>query len=312
MQSTGNKTFFIALAAAGISAVSVFFGATGFPSKEILLTLRLPRVLAGMITGAGLGACGAVMQGVLRNPLADPYILGTSSGAGLGVALALMFGHGYGSVLFYAAPVGGAFFATALSYFLAKTKNRAPVLNLLLSGVIVSAFLSSIILLIFMLKQDETFRTLTFMMGSISEADKNVLLVSSGMLFLGIAICIFCARELDIMSLGEEKALSLGVSAERIKILAFLGSSLACCAAVLCSGTVGFIGLIAPHIARKICGPSHKTLIMTSAFTGIAIAVLTDAVARTAFAPKELPVGVITAMLGGPFFLWILKRQKYD
>ena len=294
------------LATAGIA---VFIGPVQNPDAQILLKIRLPRVLAGLIAGAGLAGAGALMQGVLRNPLADPYILGTSSGAALGAACALMLGSGYGSPLFYLLTVLGAFAATAASYFLARVEHRAPAVNLLLAGIIVSTFCGALILLFFSLRREDSLSVLMFMMGSITEASPSLLFGAGALFAIGAGTGVLLSRQVDLMTLGEEKAQTLGVPAEKMKFIAFACGALLCAAAVMLAGTIGFVGLIVPHICRLILGPAQRRLMLGSLMTGALFLVAMDALARTVAAPAEIPVGVLTALAGAPFFLWLLKKR---
>jgi len=300
----------ITLVCAG--AAAVFMGPTRTTNPDILLKLRLPRIIMGMIVGAGLAGSGTIMQGVLRNPLADPYILGTSAGAALGVIAASALGIGYYSPLFYLLTIAGAFIATAISYMIARVENKAPVVNLLLSGVIVNTFFGAMILFFFMLRKESSSSILLFIMGNITEGTDLLLIFSAILLFIGLFIGMFGARHLDILALGEEKAAHMGVPTEKLKILMFLASSFMASAAVASAGTVGFVGLIVPHILRLMTGPSNRNLIVNSAIGGAIFVVVMDAFARTILAPREIPVGILTAFTGAPFFLWLLRTHKKE
>lgn len=297
---------------AAVSLAAVFIGPVFNPDTEVLLRLRLPRVVMAVIVGAGLSAAGAVLQGILRNPLADPYILGTSSGAGVGVIASLILGLETSSPLFYLLVITGAGGATFLSYSLARVEKRVPLTNLLLSGIIVSTFLGALILLFLSLLHRESFSILFFLMGSITEGSRTLTIASALLVSAGCAVSLLFARQLDILSLGEEKAIHLGVDAEKLKVILFSSCALMVGAAVAISGTIGFVGLIVPHILRLIVGPGHKKLIPASLLGGSIFLVSMDAVARTAAAPAEIPVGVITALTGAPFFIWLLRKKKKE
>jgi len=310
-----NKIFnisLIILVLIAVSVVSVFLGSSGFPDKMIMFKFRIPRVFLGIIVGAGLGGAGAVMQGVLRNPLADPYILGTSAGAAVGFVLARMIGVEYYSVLFFLLIVSGAFLATCVSYFLARVKNKTPVVNLLLAGVLVNTFLGSLILLFFILNHQTAFSSLIFMMGYITEGTAQMRTFCLILLSAGVIISILGSRILDVFSMGEEKTIYLGINVEKFKILLFLGCSLMTASAVCAAGTVGFVGLIVPHILRLIVGPSHRNLIVGSILGGAVFVVVMDIFSRTVIAPGEVPVGIFTALTGVPFFLWLLRKKKRE
>jgi len=306
------KIFAIVLVLLAVSAISVFIGSSGFPSKHILFSFRLPRIFLGIVVGAGLGGAGAVMQGVLRNPLADPYILGTSAGAALGFILARILGVQYYSVLFFIFVVGGAFLATCVSYALARVRNKTPVVNLLLAGVLVNTFLGSLILLFYILHKETAFSSLIFMMGYITEGTAKVRIFSSFLVLIGAAISLMGARTLDILGMGEEKAAYLGINTEKAKLFLFFGCSLMTGGAVCAAGTVGFVGLIVPHILRLILGPLHRNLIIGSILGGAVFVVTMDVFSRTIIAPGEIPVGIFTALTGAPFFLWLLRRKKKE
>ncbi|MFH1619672.1 MAG: iron ABC transporter permease [bacterium] len=304
--------FLLTLLMLTVCAAAVFIGPAHHPGSDILLKIRLPRVLAGLIAGAGLASAGAVFQGLLRNPLADPYILGASSGAGAGVILALLLGAGRTSPVFYLLVCSGALGATFLSYSLARIDRKVPIVNLLLSGVIVSTFLGALIVLFISLMRSESISAFFFLIGSITENDFLTLAVSSMLVAAGLSTALAFSRQLDILSLGEEKAGHLGVDAETLKTVLFCASALMVGAAVALSGTIGFVGLIVPHAVRLIAGPGHRRLIPASALGGGIFLVAMDAVARTAAAPMEIPVGVLTALTGAPFFIWLLRKKKKE
>jgi cobalamin transport system permease protein len=308
-----NKRFaflLLALLPIAIGSISLFLGPSQSFSKDIILKIRLPRVIMGLIVGAGLGCSGAIMQGVLRNPLADPYILGTSAGAGVGMILSMVLGFEYASPVFYLLIIGGAFFATMLSYSISRVGKKTNLLNLVLAGVVVGTFLSACIMFFLVYRQEEFFSVLIFMMGSVGEGNVYLMVFGLSILAMGAFVSVLFARQLDIMSMGEEKAGLMGINTERLKIIMFVSGALMTGAAVAISGTIGFVGLIVPHMIRVIIGPSHRGLIVGSLFGGAAFLVLMDTVSRVVIAPSQVPVGILTAMLGAPFFLWLLKRKK--
>lgn len=295
-----------------VSTAAVFAGPIFTFDRGILLEIRLPRVILGIIVGAGLSVSGAVLQGILKNPLADPYILGTSGGAGMGVMASFALGLGHSSCGFYLLVVSGAMGATFLAYTLARVDKRVPALNLILSGIIVSTFLGALILLFLSLLRRESFSMLFFLIGSIAQTDKTPMFVSACLVIAGSAVAMMFARQLDILSLGEEKAVNLGINTERLKIILFAAAAATTGAAVAVSGTIGFVGLIIPHILRLIIGPSHRSLILGSALGGGIFLVSMDALARTVAAPLEIPVGVLTALMGAPFFIWLLRKKRKE
>jgi iron complex transport system permease protein len=283
------------------------------PEARILLEVRLPRVLLAAVVGAALSLAGATFQGLLRNPLADPFIVGTSSGAAFAATLVIATGLGaaLGPWLMPAAAFLGSLAALILVYLLARTGGRVPVETLLLAGVIVNAFLFALVLLVLALARLEAVEILLWLMGSLSLAVKPGL-VAIGAVVVGAAGAAVLAlgRDLDAMSLGEEQAALLGVDTERLKRRLFVLVSLVVGAAVSVSGIIGFVGLIVPHLGRMLVGSPHRRLLPAAALLGASFLVVADAVARTALAPRELPVGVVTALAGAPFFMLLLRRRK--
>jgi len=295
-----------------------FFGLTpsqGWTARDssIILDLRLPRVISGAIVGAALSIAGAVLQALLRNPLADPYVLGISGGAAVGAVLGILFGLGSTLLGSYAIP--GAAFAGALLtlffvYFLARVEGRVPALTMLLAGVIVSAFFSAIIMFLISVTSDERLYNVTFwLMGNLEYVASQALGIIFLYLLLGSVILFSLAKDLNLMALGEETASELGVEVERVKKIAFIFASLITGAVVSVSGLIGFVGLIIPHLVRMIWGPDHRFLLPASALLGAMVLVLADTVARTILAPTEIPVGVVTALGGAPFFVYLLRRR---
>lgn len=282
---------------------------------SIILELRLPRVISGALVGAGLALAGAVLQALLRNPLADPFVLGISSGAALGAVLAILFGLGGTLLGSYMVP-GTAFVAALLTIFfvysIARVGGRVPVQTMLLAGVIVSSFFSAMIMFLISLTSDERLHSVTFwLMGSLEYmASQNL-----GFIFLflcgGGVILFFMAKDLNLMALGEETALELGVDVEKVKLVAFVFTSLITGAVVSVSGLIAFVGLIVPHMIRMIWGPDHRFLLPASAWGGAMFLILADTLARTLLAPLEIPVGVITAITGAPFFIYLLRKKGH-
>lgn len=275
--------------------------------ENIILNIRLPRVWLAIITGMALSVAGVVLQALLRNPLADPYILGVSSGAALGATLAIALG-----LISLISPIGflGAVMIMFLVYNLARTGYKVPVKTLLLVGVIVSVFLSALITLILVLRSRDLHQIIFWLMGNLSETNIPLIIIASLMGLLGIIIVYLFTRDLNIISVGEESAQHLGVDVEIVKKILFIVTSLMTGAVVAITGLIGFVGLIIPHIMRLIVGPDHKILIVASLLAGGIFLVLADLFARTIISPAEIPVGVITAIFGGPFFLFLLRRKR--
>ena len=289
----------------------------GFSPREIsiILELRWPRILSGAVVGGGLALVGGVLQALLRNPLADPFVLGISSGAALGAVLAILFGLGGGLLGSYLVP-GTAFAAALLTiflvYFIARTGGRVPLQTMLLAGVIVSSFFSAIIMFLISMTSDERLHSVTFwLMGSLEYmASQNV-----GFIFLyllvGALFLLSRARDFNLLTLGEETALELGVDVERVKMTSFVFTSLITGAIVSGSGLIAFVGLIVPHMVRMIWGPDHRFLLPASMLAGAMFLIAADTLARTLLAPLEIPVGVITAITGAPFFIYILRKKGH-
>lgn len=276
-----------------------------------ILMLRLQRVVCGFVVGAGLAVAGAILQALLRNPLAEPYVLGVSNGAGLGAALVIMLGLATYSV--FALPAGAfvlALATLALVHALARQHGRTSTYGLLLSGVIVSAIASSLLMLLISLATAEGLHGIIWWMLGNLQADSGALLaVGSTLIVMAFGVIWWLARDLDALTLGTEMAHHLGVPPGLVTALGLGCATLMTAAAVAMSGLIGFVGLIVPHAMRGLVGPSHRRLLPTVALAGGIFLVCCDALARTAFAPIEVPIGVITALLGGPFFLWLLRRR---
>lgn len=294
-------------------------GATDYPAawETILFQIRLPRVILGGLVGMTLAVAGAAYQALFRNPLADPYLIGVSSGASFGATLAIVllwrFGWGGWNGVSLAAFVG-ALLATAAIYGLSRVGGRTPVTTLVLAGVALGALLSAgTVLLMFSVR--DAFRAmhvLGWLMGSLALADWEKVRVVLPYVLGGLALIGWHAHTLNVLQLDEEQAQSLGVAVERMKGLLIVAVSLATAAVVSVSGVVGFVGLIVPHIVRLIWGPDHRFLLPMSGLVGAIGLILADGAARTVFAPQELPLGVVTAVAGAPFFLYLLRRQKRE
>ena len=281
---------------------------------RIIRRVRLPRVLLAMVVGVALAVCGVAFQGLLRNPLADPFILGTSSGAALAATIFIATGLAHrlgGPLLLPAASFVGSLIALTAVYLLARTGGHVPVEVLLLAGVIVNAFLFALVLLVLALAELEAIEILLWLMGSLAlGAQPGLLTVVAVLVLVGSAAVWAMARDLDAMSLGEEQAGLLGVATENLKRRLFVVVSVVVGAAVSVSGIIGFVGLIVPHIARLLVGAAHRILVPTAALLGALFLVVADTVARTALSPDEMPVGVVTALAGAPFFLALLRKRK--
>lgn len=294
----------------GASALSLMTGEVKGWVPAVVLHIRLPRVLLGLMVGAALATAGTVYQGLLRNPLADPYILGTSSAGTFGALVAVILNYHF-SLTLYVFSIGASFVSMILVYRIASTHGRALVHTLILAGVISSTFFGALVLLMFTLFRRESFSVLFFLLGSLSEGAAPTLLIISGTLVAAAGtLCLVFARDLDAMISGEEDAIHLGIPVERIKQALFFSSAVLVGSSVALAGSIGFVGLIVPHIMRLLVGPSHRRLIAASALAGAFFLVLMDLLARTVFSPLEVPVGVFTSLCGAPFFVYLLKRRQ--
>ena len=303
-----------------VAAISLFIGSVKLsfaqllsPEFRAILILRFSRITVAAVCGASLAAVGAILQGLLRNPLADPYVLGISSGSGLGAVLAIVLGGAglFGAVSLPLYAFIGGLAAIAFVYFLSKKASRVSAEDLLLSGVIVTSMLSGVIMFVVSVMETEGLHSaLWWLLGNTQVFDLRIVFVTAAVSLTGIVISIAFGRSLNIMSLGEEEAIGMGLDVERVKLLFFIITSVITAAVVSVCGMIGFVGLIIPHAARRIIGPGHRRLIPASALLGAAFLVLCDTLSRTIMPPMELPVGVVTALIGGPVFLVILKQSR--
>ena len=280
----------------------------------ILLQVRLPRVFLGFLVGVCLASVGVALQALLRNPLADPYVLGVSSGAALGVAVAVLFGIGTTVLAFSLLPVCGflgGLVALLVVYRMAATYDRLPIHSVLLAGVILNAIFSALIMFITsIMEPNRSFGMMAWLMGSLTAPAYPALAALSVYLLAGLFLLFKQVRVLNILALGEEPARSLGIDTERAKRVIFLVSALLTGAVVSFSGMIGFIGMIIPHAVRLVIGADHRLLLPASALVGGIFLMVADTMARTFFVPSEVPVGIITALAGGPFFVYLLVWRK--
>lgn len=280
----------------------------------ILVHIRLPRVLAGFLVGGSLAAVGVALQALLRNALADPYVLGVSSGAALGASLAMLFGIGTTLAFMPALPLFGfigGLLSLVVIYRLAQSQERLPVQSLLLAGVILNAILTAVIMFITsIIDPNRSAGLMAWLMGSLTAPDYPVLAIFAAYAAGGIVMLMRMGKMLNILTLGEEAARSLGIETERVKKQLFAVSALITGAVVSISGMIGFVGMVVPHAVRMAVGSDHRLLLPASALVGGMFLVVSDTVARTLFAPTEIPVGIVTALAGGPFFFYLLLRRK--
>ena len=281
---------------------------------QIFFIARLPRTLAGATVGALFAAAGVVFQGLLRNPLATPFTLGVSTGAALGAILAISFNWSIGVAGISAVPVAafaGSLMAVAIVYALAQARHRGlSTTVLLLAGVTMNAFFSAMILFVqYFASFADTYRTLRWLMGDLDVSSYQPLLAAIPTAAASFAVFAWLARPLNLLSLGADSAESRGLDVTKAQRAAFFSASLATGAAVSIGGPIGFVGIIIPHLVRLLVGPDHRLVLPASALFGAAFLTGCDVVARTILAPVELPVGIITALIGGPFFLWLLIKK---
>src|SRR5213080_1459161 len=276
--------------------------------QAILFELRLPRILLAGAVGMCLATAGAGYQALLRNPLAEPYLLGVSNGAAVGTMTALVFFTAYG----WTRPVfafAGALVATFVVYRLARGRAGATPERLILAGVIVTTFLSSAIVFITTVMDATRIRSFTFwLLGDLSGSSSSLLTVAFGAVAVGVLLLILNARGLNLMMLGERDAFDLGVEVTRVRLIVFAAASLLVGASVAASGSVGYVGLVVPHLVRLSFGSDNRLVIPAAAIAGATFVIIADTLARTLIAPRELPVGAITALIGAPLFIYLLKR----
>ncbi len=283
-------------------------------SAAIMLHIRLPRVLVGFLVGGSLASVGVTLQALLRNPLADPYVLGVSSGAALGVSLAMLFGIGTTLALLSALPLFGfvgGLLSLVVIYRLAQSQGRLPIQSLLLAGVILNSILTAFIMFITSIMEPNRLAGLmAWLMGSLTAPGYAALAVFAIYAVGGVAILLQKAQTLNVLTLGEETARSLGIKTERVKKQLFGLTALLTGAVVSVSGMIGFVGMVVPHAVRMLVGSDHRLLLPSSALVGGMFLVVSDTIARTILAPTEVPVGIVTALAGGPFFLYLLLWRK--
>jgi len=279
----------------------------------VILEIRLPRVIMAGLVGAALATAGATYQGLFRNPLADPYLIGVAQGASLGAIIGFLLPVAWNLSGFGLIPVlafAGAILSTTVVYLLARVGKTVPVTTLILAGVALSSLLSSIVSYLIISSDDAMHGILFWLMGSFSLSTWAEVRIVLPYVAVGTGIIILFARLLNVMQLDEEQAQQLGVNVERLKVILLACATLITAASVAFVGTIGFVGIIIPHAVRLIWGADHRFLLPLSVLTGAVFMILADLLARTVLAPTEIPIGVITAICGAPFFLYLLRRRK--
>lgn len=281
--------------------------------QAIIWSIRLPRVLLGVLVGASLSIAGAAFQGMFKNPMADPFVIGISSGAALGAAIAIILRLsipfiGISAISIFA--FIGALVAVFTVYNISRIKNTVPVTTLLLAGIAIGQFLTAIMSFLMVIYSNDMAKIIYWTMGSLAGKGWEPLLRITLPVTISIVLINFFARDLNIMLTGEESAKSLGINVEKTKMYILILGTFMVSMVVSVSGIIGFVGLIIPHIVRIIIGPDHRILLPASALSGGIFMIFADTIARTMISPVEIPVGIITALFGGPFFLYLLKKTK--
>ncbi len=282
-------------------------------TETIILEIRLPRVILAGLVGAALALAGATYQGLFRNPLADPYLIGVAQGASLGAVVGFLLPfdwHGIGFGIIPLLAFTGALFSVAIVYSLARVGKTLPVTTLILAGVALGAFWGAIVSYLIITSGEKMHGIVFWLMGSFSLSEWSEVKVVLPYVVVGTAIILLYARSLNVMQLDEEQAKQLGINVEKVKIILLSAATLITAASVCFVGTIGFVGIIIPHAVRLVWGVDHRSLLPLSVLTGAGFLILADLVARTAFAPTEIPIGVITAICGVPFFLYLLRCRK--
>lgn len=281
--------------------------------RNVVFNLRLPRILCGALVGAALAVSGAALQGIFRNPMASPSVIGISSGAAFGACLAMLLGFSIASGVF-AIPAMAfifAFITLFLVYFLARTRMGVPITMLLLSGIAVGAFFSGLVSLMQYYAGDKLEEVVFWLMGSLGSCGWDEFKMAVIPILVGSAILVILSKDLNILSLGDDQATNMGLNVERSRLVVLVASALVVAGAVSISGVIGFVGLVVPHIFRTMMGPDHRMLIPMSILGGAVFMIFMDTISRI-IVSGGMPVGIITSLVGAPFFLWILRTRKKE
>jgi len=334
MRSGVRPFILLLLMLAGVFCLSLIFGSVAIPLPHliasfqpgastietepgafatILFQIRLPRIILTALTGAALAGSGSAYQGVFRNPLADPYLIGVASGAGLGAVLAMSFSWSYNVLGLLIVPIAafiGAILTVAVVYSMAKVGKTIPTTNLILAGVAVSSFATALTSFLMLRSQGELRRAMVWLLGGAAMGGWQPVLAILPYVIIGSIALVLSGHTLNVLQFGDEQAQQLGINVEKVRLRIIIAASLTAAAAVSFSGIIGFIGLMVPHLIRLLFGSDYRRLIPLSIIGGSIMLLLADILARVLLAPQELPVGVITAMTGAPFFLVVLRRSK--
>jgi iron complex transport system permease protein len=279
----------------------------------ILLKVRIPHTILILLTGAALGGSGAAYQGLFRNPLADPYLIGVASGASLGAVFAMSAKWPNGMLGFYAIPVAaflGSVLTVFIVYSLARVGKTVPATTMILAGVAVSSFATSLTSFLMLRSNGELHRAISWLMGGGTMGGWDPVFAMLPYVLLGLGTLLVSGHALNVLQFGDEQAHNLGLHVERTKFILILSASLATAAAVSFSGVIGFVGLVVPHVVRILWGTDYRRMIPLSILSGASMLLVADALARTVLAPQVLPVGIITSLAGAPFFLWLLRGVR--
>ena len=279
----------------------------------IIYRLRLPRTILMLLVGAALGGSGAAYQGLFRNPLADPYLIGVASGAGLGAVLAMSIRFPYTTGRMFIIPLAafaGAILTILVVYQLARVGHAVPITNLILAGVATSAFTTALTSFLMINASGDVRRALVWLLGGSTLTGWQPVLAALPYILIGLVVMLAMGHRLNVLQFGDEQARQLGVNVEQVRLIVIAASSLATAAAIAFAGIIGFVGLIVPHIMRLIVGGDYRRLLPLSIVGGATLLLISDVLARVLMAPQELPVGIITALAGAPFFFFILRRAK--
>ncbi|MHA2225563.1 MAG: FecCD family ABC transporter permease [Candidatus Hodarchaeales archaeon] len=285
--------------------------------KVIVWEIRLPRVIMGALAGMALAVAGTVMQALFRNPMADPFILGLASGASVGASIAIIAGGSIGFILGYILPIFafiGALLTIVAVYFISNVRGSVRIDTMLLSGIAVGSFMAAVTSFLTYFSGQYLRPIIFWLMGglALTEGDWESVVIAAIIIIPSCLVCMFFARHLNLILLGEETAQYRGLDVQRIQKVLLVIASLITGVAVAFTGVIGFVGLIIPHLIRLLTGPDHRVLLPVSAMTGASFLIIADVVAKTVIYPTELPVGIITALCGTPFFLYLLRRQKKE
>lgn len=283
------------------------------PFETILFALRLPRTALVAITGAALAGSGAAYQGLFRNPLADPYLIGVASGAGLGAIIAMTFNGSTSALGLYTVPIAafiGAIATVLIVYELARVGRALPVTNLILGGVAVSSFATALTSFLMINATGDLRRALVWLLGGSTMSGWQPVFAELPYVVIGLAVLLSMGHALNVMQVGDEQAQQLGLPVEQVRAAVILSASLATAAAVSFAGVIGFVGLIVPHVVRMLWGSDYRRILPLSVLSGATLLLVADVLARVVMSPQELPVGIIMSLGGAPFFLWVLRRSK--